>query len=79
MDKHPWKTTENLLKLSLDPAFCTAREVSKYGVFSGSYFPAFGMNTEGYRISLPIQPKYGKYGPEKTPCLDSFHVEFVFK
>ena len=27
--------------------------MSKYGVFSGPYFPVFGMNT-------------GKYGPEKT-------------
>ena len=28
--------------------------MSKYGVFSGPYFPVFGLNT-------------GKYGPEKTP------------
>ena len=39
----------------------TAWKVSKYGVFSGPYFPAFGLNT-------------GKYGPEKTPYLDSFHT-----
>ena len=25
--------------------------VSKYGVFSGSYFPAFGLNTERYEVS----------------------------
>ena len=24
----------------------TAREVSKYGVISGQYFPVFGLNTE---------------------------------
>ena len=35
--------------------------MSKYGVFSGPYFPIFGLNT-------------GKYGPEKTPYLDTFHV-----
>ena len=35
--------------------------VSKYGVFSGSHFPAFGMNT-------------GKNGPEKTPYLGTFHA-----
>ena len=39
----------------------TAREVSKYGVFSGLYFPVFGLNT-------------GKYGAEKTPHLDTFHA-----
>ena len=33
--------------------------MSKYGVFSCPYFPVFGPNTE-------------KYGPEKTPYLDTF-------
>ena len=35
--------------------------MSKYEVFSGPYFPVFGLNTE-------------KYGPEKTPYLDTFHA-----
>ena len=35
--------------------------MSKYGVFSGQYFPIFSPNT-------------GKYGPEKTPYLDIFHA-----
>ena len=35
--------------------------MSKYGVFSGSYIPVFGLNT-------------GKYGPEKTLYLDTFHA-----
>ena len=39
----------------------TARKMSKYGVFSGSCFPLFGLNT-------------GKCRPEKTPYLDSFHA-----
>ena len=39
----------------------TALKVSKYGVFSGPYFPAFSPNT-------------GKYGPEKTSYVDTFHV-----
>ena len=36
------------------------REVSKYGVFSGPYFPGFSSNT-------------GKYGPEKNSVL-TFHA-----
>ena len=40
---------------------------SKYEVFSGPYFPAFVLNTE--RCSYA-----GKYGPEKTPYLDTFHA-----
>ena len=35
----------------------TAWKLSKYGVFSGSYFPVFGLNT-------------GKYGPEETLYLN---------
>ena len=38
--------------------------MSKYGDFSGSYFPVLGPNT-------------GKYGPEKTPYMDTFHAVFV--
>ena len=42
-----------------------AWKVSKYGVISGPYFPVFGLNT-------------GKYRPEITPYLDTFHVEYLF-
>ena len=33
----------------------------QYGVISGPYFSVFGLNT-------------GKYGPEITPYLDTFHA-----
>ena len=39
----------------------TAWKVSKYGVFFGPYFPVFSSNT-------------GKYVPENTPYLDTFHA-----
>ena len=35
--------------------------MSKYGVISGPYFPVFSSNT-------------GKYGPEITAYLDTFHA-----
>ena len=35
-----------------------------------SYFPAFGLNAESYVFSL----NEGKYGPENTPYLDTFHA-----
>ena len=42
-----------------------ARKVSKYGGFSGPYFPpVFGLNTR-------------KYGPEETPYLDTFHAVLI--
>ena len=49
--------------------FYTAWKVFKYGVFSGLYFPAFGLNTERYEV--------GKYGPENTPYLDTFHTVLI--
>ena len=36
----------------------------KYGVFAGPYFPVFS-------------PNAGKYGPEKTPYLVTFHAVMV--
>ena len=38
-----------------------ASKVTKYIVFSGPYF-------------LVLSPNTGKYGPEKTPYLDTFHA-----
>ena len=43
----------------------TALKVSKCGDFSGPYFPEFG---------LEFSPNTGKYGPEITPYLDTFHA-----
>ena len=40
--------------------------MSKLGVFSGPYFSAFSPNT-------------GKYGPEITPCLNTFNPVLVSK
>ena len=47
--------------------------MSKYGVFSDPYFPAFGLSTKKYCVSV-FSPNAGKYGPEKTPHLDTFHA-----
>ena len=42
--------------------------MSKCGVISGPHSPVFGLNTES-----PNSPNTGKYGPEITPYLDTFH------
>ena len=44
----------------------TVWKVCKYGVISGPYFPVFNPNT-------------GKYGPEITAYLDTFHAEITVK
>ena len=49
-----------------------ARKVSKYGVFSGPYFCAFGLNTERYSVSLRIQSKCGKMWTRKNSVFRHF-------
>ena len=39
---------------------------AKYGVFSGPYFPAFGLSTERYGVSFRIQPECGKTRTRKN-------------
>ena len=57
----------------------TARKMSKYGVFPGPYFPVFGLNTEIYEVFYVFSPNTGKYRPEKTPYLYTFHAAFSIK
>ena len=44
-------STIPVVKLSIQN---TAWKVSKYGVFSGPYFPAFGLNTEICGVNIRI-------------------------
>ena len=47
--------------------------------FSGTYFPAFRVNTERYSVSLCIQSECGKIRTRITPNMDTFHAVFKFK
>ena len=62
-----WKSTNLLIRKILFRLLTftntTVWKVSKYRVFSGLYFPAFGLNTKIYEVN----PNTGKYEPEKTP------------
>ena len=42
--------------------------------FSWSVFPVFGLNTEIYEVFYEFSPNTGKYRPEKTPYLYTFHA-----
>ena len=64
----------NHLLVIIDVYSSTASKLSKYGLFSGPYFPAFGLNTERYSVSLRIQSECGKMRTRKTPYLDTFHT-----
>ena len=46
--------------------------------YSGPHFPAFGLNTKRYSVSLCIQSECGKMRTRKTPNMDTFHALNVF-
>ena len=46
--------------------------MSKYGVFSGPYFPVFGLNTDIYSVNLRIQSKYRKIRTRKNSVFGHF-------
>ena len=45
--------------------------------FSGPHFPAFGLNTERYGVSIRIQSEYGKIRTRKTSNTEIFLVVFT--
>ena len=79
-------TDEEVLNKELDKDFeefvekvrYTAWKVSKYGVFSGSYFLALGLNTEIFSVNLRIQSKYRKKFNEIQLVLWSVFVFFEY-
>ena len=58
----------------------TAWKVSKCGVISGPYFPAFRLNLGNFYLYTDtpylsvFSPNTGKYGPEITLYFDTFHA-----
>ena len=50
----------------------TVQKVFKYGVFSGLYFPLYGLNTEIYGINLRIQSEYRKTQTRKNSVFGHF-------
>ena len=63
---------ENLSRLLAVSVQYTAQKVSKYGVFSGPYFPVFGLNAESFGVNLRIQSKCGEMRPEKNSVFGHF-------
>ena len=46
----------------------------QYGVFSGPYFPYSDWIRKDTQYLSVFSPNAGKYGPEKTPYLGTFHA-----
>ena len=58
--------------------YITARKVSKYGVFSDPYIPAFGLNAVRYSVSLRIQSECGKIRTRKNSVFGHFSRSLCF-
>ena len=70
----------NLLTLVDDfSAIYTVWKVSKYGVFSDLYFPAFELNTERSGVSLHIQSECGKTRTRKNSVFGLFSSRDIYK
>ena len=53
--------------------------MSKYGDFSGPYFPVFGLNMEIYSVNFRIQSKYRKIWTRKNSVFGPFsHSDIHF-
>ena len=46
--------------------------------YFGPYFPAFGLNTERYGVSLRIQSECGKLRTRITPNMDTFYTFLAY-
>ena len=53
-------------------------EFDRIRSYSGPYFPAFGLNTEIYSVSLRVQSECGKRRTRITPNTDTFYIVIVF-
>ena len=53
------------------------REVSKYGIISGPYFPSFELNTERHLVSLRIQSECGKIRTRNYSVFGHFSRSYI--
>ena len=53
----------------------TCKKSVRIRSFSGLFFPAFGLNTERYGVSLCIESECGKIRTRKTPNTDTYHAK----
>ena len=78
-------TNSSNFSVNMCTVHCVKSEVSKYGVFSGPYFPVFGLNTEIYfsrtkhtfNIKISINPliKFGHKNDVYSQCYEIWYSE----
>ena len=65
--------------MSMIPAIISLHYIKSFRIrsYSGSYSPAFGLNTERYGVPLQIQSKCEKMRTRITLNTDTFHAGIV--
>ena len=63
--------------LVLMEVYNTAGKLSKYGVFSGSYFPGFGLNTRIFSVNRGTQSEYREIRIRKNSVFGHFSSSAV--
>ena len=71
----------NFSKLSLSMLISVRHSVKSVHIrsYSGPYFPAFGLNTEKYSVSLRIQCESGKIRTKISLNTDTFYAVILSK
>ena len=69
-----WYLDLNSLFSSCNNSHCVKRV--RIWIFSGPCFPAFGLNSERYGLSLRSQSEWGKIQTRKTMNTDTFHAMY---
>ena len=79
LNKILFKVFNILVSKLYENLMCNQSQISKYKSvrirsFSGPDFPAFGLNTEIYRVNLRIVSKCGEIRTVKTQNAEAFHA-----
>ena len=66
-----WSSKVSAYILNVTPLIQPKMDIRSY---SGPHFPAFGLNTEKYGVSLRIHSECAKIRTRITPNTDTFHA-----
>ena len=75
----PWRTKYICATVAISKSCISTHCLKSVRIrgYSGPHFPAFGVNTEGYDVSLRIESECGKVITRITPNTDTFYAMYI--
>ena len=75
----PWRTKYICASITISKSCISTHCLKSVRIrgYSGPHFPAFGVNTEGYDVSLRIESECGKVMTGITPNNDTFYAMYT--